>query len=129
MSESLCSRPLPTLTVLQRPRTSFIYHFCAQEEEGEGREEGKGKVGEDTLVTKVQTLELGLDRLTREGLPGVSRAGFRPKSVLKELGILRPPSRRALPGHTLQLWGTGLGSLRGLRGSQLDPDSGSGLQL
>lgn len=24
---------------------------------GRGREEGKGKVGEDTLVTKVQTLE------------------------------------------------------------------------
>lgn len=86
MSESLHSRPLPTLTVLQRPRTSFIYHFCAQEEEGEGREEGKGKVGEDTLVTKVQTLELGPDRLTREGLQGCLELGLDLKVFSKSWG-------------------------------------------
>lgn len=66
----LMERPLSALTVLQHPRASFIYHFCAQEEEGEGREKGEGKVGKETLVTKVQTSELGPDWLMREGLQG-----------------------------------------------------------
>lgn len=112
-----CSHSAPA------PQSILYLPLLCAEEEREGREKGEGKVD-----TSVQTSELGPGRLAREGCRR-SRAGSSPKRVLKELGVLGPPSRRAVPGHTLQLWGTGLGSLRVLRGSQLDPDSGSGLQL